>query len=48
MARADDRGDGRGGAVLAADDTGAFMSKVAHLLWPNKKNEPPQQPSPSR
>jgi PTH1 family peptidyl-tRNA hydrolase len=35
--------------VLAADDTGAFMSKVAHLLRPNKKNEPPEQPpSPSR
>jgi hypothetical protein len=35
--------------VLAADDTGAFMSKVAHILRPNKKNEPPEQPpSPSR
>jgi len=27
--------------VLVADDTGAFMSKVAHILKPNKKNEPP-------
>jgi PTH1 family peptidyl-tRNA hydrolase len=26
--------------VLAANDTGAFMSKVAHILRPNKKNEP--------
>ncbi len=30
--------------VLAADDTGAFMSKVAHILRPNKKNEAPRPP----
>jgi PTH1 family peptidyl-tRNA hydrolase len=30
--------------VLVADDTGAFMSKVAHILRPNKKNEPPSSP----
>jgi PTH1 family peptidyl-tRNA hydrolase len=30
--------------VLAADDTGAFMSKVAHILKPNKKNEAPPPP----
>jgi PTH1 family peptidyl-tRNA hydrolase len=30
--------------VLVADDTGAFMSKVAHILRPNKKNEAPRPP----
>jgi len=32
--------------VLVGNDTGAFMSKVAHILRPNKKNEPPP-PTPS-
>jgi peptidyl-tRNA hydrolase, PTH1 family len=30
---------------LIADDTAGFMSKVAHILRPNKKNEPPPSPT---
>jgi peptidyl-tRNA hydrolase, PTH1 family len=34
--------------VLAADDTGAFMSKVAHILKPNTHTPQEQPPSPDR
>jgi peptidyl-tRNA hydrolase, PTH1 family len=34
--------------VLAADDTGAFMSKVAHILKPNVHKPQEQPPTPDR
>jgi PTH1 family peptidyl-tRNA hydrolase len=34
--------------VLASDDAGAYMSKVAHLLRPNKHTKQEQPPSPDR